>query len=211
MLPVVQDVADVIAGFVTVRYVYRETRHFISRRQKPSMAASDALANAVIARGKGDLEGYVTNIEFFRWGRLPSRSDQLLADAKYTVNAGIQLILSQSSADDVSIWKAIFDPQDKTRDTKMAGKLWSAMPSVEEIIHAYHELLPETLADIDANIHAPITKKLSGMPIYAQQWMRDRFVNEAHRNRMREAFERSLKDGNANGWLLQESTPSIFS
>jgi len=56
-----------------------------------------------------------------------------------------------------------------------------------------------------------VTKKLSGMPIYAQQWMRDRFVNEAHRNGMREAFERLLKESNVNGWLLQESTPSMFS
>jgi hypothetical protein len=195
MLPVIQDAADVIAGVAVAKFVYVETRDLLSKRRTPTIAAEAALVNAVIAMEKKDRESYDRNIRFFfRSRRLPSTSERLLREAKYTVDAAMERIVRRAGADDGDLIDAIFAPEDQTTSGEMARRLLENLPSLDQIIHAWYESLPRTLADIDANIHAPISELLGGVPIYAEPWMRDRFVNEAFRKRRLTAFEQSIKD-----------------
>ncbi|MHB1731843.1 MAG: hypothetical protein ACYCU8_00045 [Ferrimicrobium acidiphilum] len=183
MPPFVQIVIDVIAGLAIASLIRNEVWRFVQRRRKPVMEARKALINAIVANLHSDSTEYDKNLKFFRAGRLPSRGDYLAREVRQEVEDGIQFILNQGLSDG-EMWSAVFSEANDTRAAEVARALWTKIPSQHELSRVLVTILPWTMADIDANIHAPITRRLEGWPIYAAQWMRDRFAEEAAQRRL---------------------------
>ena len=184
MPPFVQIVIDVIAGLAIVSFIRSEVWRIVQRRRKPIIEAQEALINAIVARIHEDVGEYEKSLMFFRGWRLPSRGHYLARNARQGVEDAIDFILSKNLLDDDAVWPVIFSEAYDTQTAEIARKLWVKLPSQREILHVSSYVLPWTMADIDANVYAPITRRLEGWPIYAQQWMRDRFAEEAAQRRL---------------------------